>query len=439
MIGGLLDPYFLLLSLVGALVLASAGLPRLIRDLPLSVPMILLVLGGLVGLLRFAAPIPDVHEHPQITERVTEFLVIVSLMGAGLKLDTPIGWRRWGVTWRLLGIAMPLSILAIALAGWGILGLAPASALLLGAVLAPTDPVLASDVQVGKPGEGDGPRVRFALTSEAGLNDGLAFPFVHLAIAWTLHAGEPAAPWLLEWFAAKVCWKIAAGILVGWITGRLAAWLLFRLPSGAALAGTKDGFIVVGLTVLAYGLTELAYGYGFLGVFVAGLTLRAAERRHEFHESLHRFAEEIEHLTLSVLLLLLGASFTSQFLPYLNGSMILVALLILLVIRPLCGWISLMGGRDNYLDRFAVSFFGIRGMGSFYYLAYAVTAAQLEDTGELWATVTLVVVLSILIHGASARPIMRRVERQAPPSQPARETSDPAAPTESPQTEVETA
>jgi NhaP-type Na+/H+ or K+/H+ antiporter len=286
-IAGLFDPYILLLTLVGGLILAAAGLPRLIRELPLSVPMILLLLGGVVGLFEVAAPIPDLHERPPLTERVTEFLVIVSLMGAGLKLDTRFGWRRWAVTWRLLGIAMPLSIVAIALTGWAVLGLVPASALLLDAVLAPTDPVLASDVQVGRPGAGDGPRVRFALTSEAGLNDGLAFPFVHLAVAWTLYAQDPGAGWLVEWLAVEVVWKILAGICVGWIAGRLAGYLLFRLPSGAGLAEGKDGFVIVGLTVLAYGLTELAHDYGFLGVFVAALTLRAAERRHAYHQKLH--------------------------------------------------------------------------------------------------------------------------------------------------------
>jgi sodium/hydrogen antiporter len=279
-------------------------------------------------------------------------------------------------------------------------------------VLAPTDPVLASDVQVGRPGEGDGPRVRFALTSEAGLNDGLAFPFVHLAIAWTLHAGDPALGWLGHWLAVDVCWKIVAGVAVGWAAGRAAAWLLFRLPRGAKLAETEDGFVVVGLTVLAYGLTELAHGYGFLGVFVAGLTLRAVERRHDAHERLHHFAEELEHLTLSVLLLLLGASFTSQFLHLVTGPMLLAALVILFAVRPLSGLASLLGGRDRLPDRLAISFFGIRGVGSFYYLAYAVTAARMEDTGELWATVTLVVVLSILIHGALAGPVMKRVERR---------------------------
>jgi NhaP-type Na+/H+ or K+/H+ antiporter len=404
---GLFDPYMLLLALIGAAVLASAGLPRLIRALPLSLPMVLLLLGGAVGLLEAAAPIPDPHDHPQLTERVTEFLVIVALMSAGLKLDTPLGRRRWDVTWRLLGIAMPLSILLIALTGWGLLAMAPASALLLGAVLAPTDPVLAADVQVGRPGEGDGPRVRFALTSEAGLNDGLAFPFANLAIAWTLHAHEPALGWLAHWLAVDLAWKVAAGIAVGWLAGRLAAWLLFGLPRG--LAETSYGFVVVGLTALAYGLTELAHGYGFLGVFVAGLTLRAAERRHAFHRQLHDFAVELEHLTLAVLLLLLGASFTSQYLHLVTWPILLAACVILLVVRPLSGMVSLAGGRDPLPDRLAIAFFGIRGIGSFYYLAYAVTAAQMEDAGELWTTLTLVVVLSILVHGALAGPVMRRV------------------------------
>ena len=412
-IAGLFDPYILLLTLIGALVLASAGLPRLIGELPLSVPMVLLALGGVAGLLDIVTPLPKLSDYPQVTEHVTEFMVIVSLMGAGLKLDTPFGWRRWAITWRLLGIAMPLSILAIALIGWGVLGLAPASALLLGAMLAPTDPVLASDVQVGRPGEGDGPRVRFALTSEAGLNDGLAFPFVHLAIAWTLHAAEPGSGWLLHWLAIDVAWKIVAGVLVGWAAGRLAAKLLFRLPSGTGLAEGEDGFVIVGLTILSYGLTELAHGYGFLGVFVAALTVRASEREHAYHQKLHDFAVEIEHLALAVLLLLVGASFTSQLLYLVNGAMLLTAVLILFVVRPLSGLISLTGFRTPLLDRVAVSFFGIRGMGSFYYLAYAVTAAGIADVGELWAAVTLVVVLSILIHGASARPIFRGIERRA--------------------------
>jgi NhaP-type Na+/H+ or K+/H+ antiporter len=406
----LVDPYIVLLSLLGTLMLGVAALPLLVRRLPLSVPVILLAVGGVIGAFTEQGVLPGLQDVPEVTERAAEFLVLVSLMGAGLKLDTPIGWRAWAPTWRLLGIAMPLSIAAIALVGWGMLGLTPAVALLLGAVLAPTDPVLAADVQVGRPGEGDASRVRFALTSEAGLNDALAFPFVNLALALALHDTRPGV-WLLEWLTVDVVWKLAAGAAVGWATGRLAGWLLFRLPSGTGLAESRDGFVVLGLTVLAYGLTEIVHGYGFLGVFVAALTMRNVERDHEYHQNLHDFAEEIERLTMAVLLLLLGASFVGELLPLVSGRALATALVILLVIRPLAGYLSLVGSDETAPDRLGMAFFGIRGMGSFYYLAYAVTSeGWREDAGGLWMTVTLVVVLSILIHGVSATPIMDRLE-----------------------------
>ena len=190
-------------------------------------------------------------------------------------------------------------------------------------------------------------------------------------------------------------------------------WLLFRLPSGTGLAESQDGFVVVGSPCWPTALTELVHGYGFLGVFVAALTLRAAERRHEFHQQLHDFAEEIEQLALAVLLLLLGASFTSLFSALVTGPMLLAALLILFVVRPLAGLVSLVGSPARHRERAAIAFFGIRGMGSFYYLAYAVTAAGISEAGELWATVTLVVVLSILVHGISADPSSSSLERKA--------------------------
>jgi NhaP-type Na+/H+ or K+/H+ antiporter len=408
----LVDPYILLLTLVGALMLGVAALPLLVRRLPLSAPVILLVLGGLLGAVGAAGSVPKPYEHPEVVERVTEFLVIVSLMGAGLKLDTPIGWRRWAVSWRLLGISMPLSIAAIAWLGWAVLGLDAASAVLLGAVLAPTDPVLAADVQVSRPGQGDGPRVRFALTSEAGLNDGLAFPFVNLAVAMSLHVPTPGV-WTLEWLAVDVVWKLALGVAVGWALGRLAGWLLFRLPHGTGLAESRDGFVAVGLTVLAYGLTEIVHGYGFLGVFVAAITLRAAERDHEYHQRLHDFAEEIERVTLAILLLLLGVTFVGLLLAFVSLTVLLAALAILLVIRPLAGILGLIGSGEPWPDRLAIAFFGIRGMGSFYYLAYAVNAASFAHTDVLWVTVTLVVVLSVLIHGVSATPALSRLDSGA--------------------------
>ena len=173
------------------------------------------------------------------------------------------------------------------------LGLSIASSILLGAALAPTDPVLASDVQVGPPNSTEEDDVRFALTSEAGLNDGLSFPFVYLAIAIALSL-ETGAPWFADWFVFDVLWKLSSGLLIGWLTGAILGHLTFRVSRRAQISRTNDGMVAIGITLLCYGLTELAHGYGFVAVFVAALTLRSVERRHSYHHELHAFTEQVE-------------------------------------------------------------------------------------------------------------------------------------------------
>ena len=178
-----MDTYIVLITLLGVIILLTAWLPMVLRKLPLSLPILAILLGVAFSTSSLSPVVTNPLENKELTKRLCEFVVIVALMGAGLKLDRRIGWRRWKVTWRLLGIAMPLTIAGIALIAATVLNVPIASAILLGAVLAPTDPVLASDIQVGPPSTGNEDEVRFSLTSEAGLNDGLSFPFVYLAIA----------------------------------------------------------------------------------------------------------------------------------------------------------------------------------------------------------------------------------------------------------------
>jgi NhaP-type Na+/H+ or K+/H+ antiporter len=368
-----------------------------------------------IGVLLVLSPFSSIVgvnplENRYLTERLTEFVVIVSLMGAGLKLDRPIGWRNWGSTWRLLGIAMPLTIAGIAILGWAVLGLGLAAALLLGAALAPTDPVLASDVQVGPPQSGDEDEVRFALTSEAGLNDGAAFPFVYLAIAVAV-AQTSRQPFLVDWLLVDVLWKIAAGLAIGWIGGKVMGFLVFQLPNRTGLSETRDGFAVLGITCLAYGTTELANGYGFLAVFVSALALRSVERRHRYHESLHIFAEQIERLFMMVLLVCFGAAIAEgSIFAALSWPIVAVTVLALLVVRPLSAWISLAGSRVTWREKAAISFFGIRGLGSFYYVAYALGQADFEGVQVIWVTVCSVVLVSIIIHGILVTPVMRNLD-----------------------------
>ena len=242
----------------GLALLLGAILPRLLRRYAVSAPMAFVGAGLLLGLVVDRELVDPVAE-ADLTERLTELAVIVALMGVGLAIDRPLSFRGWRITWRLLLIAMPLCIAAVAVTGWAVAGLAPASALLLGAVLAPTDPVLASDVQVAGPstGEeaevGESDEIRFALTTEAGLNDGLAFPFVSLAI---LVAAEGAAGWWVgQWFSWELVGKVVIGALIGAGTG----WLLGRMAFGATrpslrLADQREPMLSLAATLGVYGL-----------------------------------------------------------------------------------------------------------------------------------------------------------------------------------------
>ncbi len=419
----------------GALLLAVV-LPTALKRAAISAPIVLVVVGALIGLL----PMPEGVDvspmaHRAFIEHLTEFTVIVALMGVGLALDRPLSlrrlgsWRKWNAAWRLLGVAMPLTIAAVALLGWWVVGLAPAAAMLLGAVLAPTDPVLASDVQVEGPTPAEeeqnleeideGDEVRFALTSEAGLNDGLAFPFVYAAVF--LASVGPVTEWGLRWLGWELVGKVVIGVLLGTVVGWLLAKAAFRAPAASLrLAETGEPLLALAAVLLSYGVAESLGGYGFLAVFSAAMTLRSAERGHEYHRYMHQVIERLELLLTLIVLLLLGLAMTNGLLRNLPWESVVLAVLLVFVIRPLAGLVG-MGVRrsscrigDHVLtrgERMAISFFGVRGIGSLYYLAYATGQADFTDQQVLWSTVAFTITLSVLVHGITATPAMRRLER----------------------------
>ncbi|MEH6690005.1 MULTISPECIES: cation:proton antiporter [Pseudorhizobium] len=407
-----MDAYIIILTLLGVVILLTAWLPMVLRELPMSLPIFCIVIGALFSWSPVAPFAVNPLENRYLTEHLTEFVVIVSLMGAGLKLDRPFGRVNWRTVWRLLGIAMPLTIAAIAFLGAWMLALPLASAVLLGAVLAPTDPVLASDIQVGPPKTGEEDEVRFSLTAEAGLNDGLSFPFVYLAIGLAAVADRGYGDILWTWFTVDVVWRLVAGLLVGWLTGRVLAYLTFRLPQRASLSRTGEGLVALGITCLCYGLTELVHGYGFLAVFVAAITLRSVERQHSYHKSLHDFAEQIERLLMMVLIVCFGMILgDGRIFAAISWEIVLVAVISIFLIRPLFGWISLIGLPNRASEKAVISFFGIRGLGSFYYLAFATGQVSFGTEPTLWITVFLIVLMSIVVHGVAATPVMRRMDR----------------------------
>ncbi|MET4591070.1 cation:proton antiporter [Arthrobacter sp. 754] len=413
----MLEATSIIFAAAGVAVFVAAILPKALRNAPFSMPMVFLGAGIAAFSLIPTLPDPDPLQHNDFTTHIAEVCVIISLMGAGLALDRPVGRKSWSTTWRLLGIAMPLCIIILTLLGMWFLGLGLGAALLVASSLAPTDPVLASEVQVGEPADqeeetGQEDEVRFGLTSEAGLNDGLAFPFVYLAIAISIVGSSPSA-WFPEWFGVDVLWRLTVGLVLGFLTGKVLAMLFFSARKASLrLSNHSEGFVALAATFLAYGLTEMIEGYGFIAVFVCAVTIRAAEHTHGYHKILHSYVEQLERLMTVVILVLLGGAIARGLLAPVGWAEVLVALAFLLLVRPVAGWLGLLGGKTGPRERIALSFFGIRGIGSLYYLAYALGKGEFSDQAEwLWGFVGLVVALSIVIHGATTSPLMNRLDR----------------------------
>ncbi|MCU0273467.1 MAG: cation:proton antiporter [Acidimicrobiales bacterium] len=405
-----MDPYEATLLVIGVAALGAAWLPGVLEDRPLSPLIVLVGFGALVYGLPLGVDLPDPRVEQEALERLTELGVLVALLGAGLKLDRPVGLRGWMPTWRMLAVGMPLFIAGAAALAVPLLGLPLASAVLLAAVLAPTDPVLASDVQVGEPGSEGEDDVRFTLTSEAGLNDGLAFPFVYLAIGLA-EAHRSGIALVGRWVAEDVLFRLVVALIVGYLAGRLLAMVLFRRPRARSpVADRSEGFVALAVVFLVYGLTEVLHGYGFLAVFVAAATLRAAERRHEVHRVLHNFAEQTERLLAAGLLVVFGGVLAQGMLAEVDEAIVGFAVVVLLVLRPVTGWLALARLPVDRVERGAIAFYGVRGVGSFYYLAYALSDHRFPGAPTLWAAVAVVVLGSLVLHGTSAGLAMSRLD-----------------------------
>lgn len=268
-----MDPYKTVLALIGFALLGAAWLPHVLKRHPLTFPITYVAAGMLLYALPLPLPSASPLSFPKVAEQITELAVLVALVGAGLRIDTRIDAPPWRLTWRLLGITMPLTICVGAFLGHYLLGLELPAAMLLGAVLAPTDPVLASDVQVPDPGEGDKDDVRFALTSEAGLNDGLAFPFVWLAVLAASATGMNV-DWG-GWFLRDVLWRVVGGAVIGGAIGYGLMHAIFRSERTPTLSRSSDGLTALAIPLAVYGVAELCQTYGFLAVFVAAVGNRS--------------------------------------------------------------------------------------------------------------------------------------------------------------------
>jgi NhaP-type Na+/H+ or K+/H+ antiporter len=356
--------------------------------------------------LRWVDPVDDAR----VVERVAEFAVIVALFSTGLKLDRDLSWSGWGSVTRLLVIAMPLTIAAVAAFGAAAMGLSVAAAIVLAAALAPTDPVLAGDLGVGPPGEENEREPNFAITAEAGLNDGLAFPFVILGLLVAAHADRG---WVAEWVLADLLWAVVVGVGLGAAIGYGLAAAAVWLRRHDLLAPDYDGWLAIPAVLLIYGATEVANGYGFLAAFAGGLAFRRYERDNELNARVHEGAEVAEKFAELSIVLLIGSMVTISGLAQPGWSGWLLVPLLLLVVRPLAVLASLVGSGLPRGERLFLGWFGVRGIGSLYYVAFAVSAGTLgaeNDVEVVWTAIACVL-CSIALHGITGTPFARRLMR----------------------------
>jgi NhaP-type Na+/H+ or K+/H+ antiporter len=440
-------------AVLGAVLLTLAMTSSYLRWMPVTTSAVCLALGVAIGPAGLGWLRLDINDAAQWMEHLTEVAVLFSLFVCGLKLRLPLKDRRWRIAFGLAGPVMLLSIVGVSLLlhfgfelSWGL-------SLLIGAILAPTDPVLASLVQVNDAQDED--PVRFGLSGEAGLNDGVAFPFVILGLLFLQQGGGSSTAWLDDWALKRLLWAVPAGLLIGYCMGRGIGRLTLsmRIRNADSTLSPND-YLTFALIALAYVAAESVHGYGFLSVFAAGLGLRRAEvtsaqdsqtpaehlvqpvvghQNVEPDAAVHGNVEHLEDSQVAAgimigdmlsfgslveramevfLVTLLGVVLVGHW----DWRALVIALVLFCVIRPLIVGFAPWGNLLDRRQRLLIGWFGIRGIGSFYYLFYALNHDLVPSMATLCTDLTLsVVALSILLHGISTQPILAHYERQKKP------------------------
>ena len=432
--------------IIGALLIVMALSGTLLKRLPASASMLYLAVGCALGPLGWGLMTPDPFRYSATLEIVTEMALLISLFSVGLKLGPPLSSPHWYLPLRLALVSMLLTVIFITAAAFFGLGLPFGAAILLAGILAPTDPVLASDVQVAEPADRD--RLRFSLSGEGGLNDGAAFPVVMLGLGLLgLHElGDMG--W--RWLAVDTLWAITGGLSVGAALGTLIGKLVVYLRTHHQEAVGLDEFLSLGLVALTYGAAQLAHASGFLAVFAAGLALQRIKVRSierpvppvapsiledkEAHvaiatdptlasaymmQAVRGFNEQLERIAELVIVLLVGAmlSYTRLYV-----DVVWFMVLLFLLLRPLAVWLGLLGASVSREQRLLISWFGIRGIGSIYYLVYAINHGLPQVLSDkIIATTLATVAVSIVLHGISVTPLMTQYTRRISNRQAARQ------------------
>ncbi len=442
--------------LTGGLLLVIGISSSVLRRLPVSAALLYLVVGIVIGPTGLNLFHFNPLKQSEFLEALTEVAALISLFSAGVKMPVPINLKRWKAPILLASTSMVVSVGLTAVFGYYILKLPLGAAILLGAIVAPTDPVLATDVQSRRPGDSD--RLRFTLTCEAGMNDGTAFPFVILGMSLLTY--QKFGNWMWKWALYDVLWATVAGIAIGWAIGWVMGLLVSRVHQQYR-SGLLDDFLGLGLIGVVYGISEICDTWGFLAVFTAAVALRQAEasaakriaegegvfafrKSHEVpaleaqeaqevlpdakqeapvpavgrspqalpdgqpfvSSSSLVFHEYIERLSELVLILLVGGTL---FLNSWSLRAVGLTLFLFFIVRPLSVFIGMLPQQGLWRVKSLSGWFGVRGIGSLYYLMYVINNGLPEALAlELIHLVLIVITLSIVMHGSSVKLILAR-------------------------------
>jgi sodium/hydrogen antiporter len=411
--------------LIGCLMLARGLAATTISRSPFTSAIVYLCVGLLLGPMALGIFRFNPIEQSHLLETLTEVAVLVSLFSAGVKMPVPITRARWAPAIRLAWISMTISVGLVAAFAYYVLNLPLGAGVLLGAILAPTDPVLATDIQVRHADDRD--QLRNTLTCEAGMNDGSAFPFVMLGLG--LLGAHELGDLGWRWVLVDVLWATIGAIAIGALGGAALGKLSFMLRGKDPKHEVLDDFVGLGLIALVYGVCVLMQAWGFLAVFFAGVALRQTELvlggAHKDRQGLLVpeegqddpsetapptvsaealiFKEHIERISELTLVLLLGGMVSVQ---NWNWDTIGMALFLFIVARPVSVMLGLLGSDSSMRVRGITGWFGVRGIGSIYYLMFAINHGLPKNLAQDMIQITIVVVMmSIVIHGTSTKPL----------------------------------
>jgi NhaP-type Na+/H+ or K+/H+ antiporter len=443
--GKQIDTVTIWFLIIGSLLVLMGLMGSVLQRLPLSPAMLYLAIGFVLGPSGVGLIALDLKVNAPLLKMLSEIAVLISLFAVGLRLRVELADRIWWLPWRLGMLAMLITIGLLTAVGVYLLNLPLGAALLLAAILAPTDPVLASDVQIKDVGDRD--RIRFSLSGEGGLNDGTTFPFI-MAGLYLLGVQDAQAYSTFWGVIGNALWGIAAGLFSGWIMGRIVVGLVLHLRQNYHQALGMEEFLALGLIALTYGVSQLIHGIGFLAVFASGVAMRRIEHSVSgatapgdvigaiqvgdepaaatdpekapayMAEVVLSFNQQLEHIVEFVMVLLLGIMLSGS---GISTEGIVVAAVLIFLIRPASAMISLIGARATRMQRRLMAWFGIRGIGSLYYLMFALQYSWQADLVPRFVSLVLTVLaISILVHGISATPLMEqyykhRDRRSEPP------------------------